>query len=76
MPFKKLVFCYYLSFTWHGLDLVFILTPSSCTPAWALKRQEIDDTWKFDAKMFVFELSDGIATVITTFDKLKSLCPS
>ena len=27
-PFKKLVFCYYLSFTWNGLGLIFILTHS------------------------------------------------
>ena len=29
--FKKLVFWYYLSFTWNGLDPVFILTPSYVT---------------------------------------------
>ena len=26
-PFKKLVFCYYLSFTWNGLDLLFYSNP-------------------------------------------------
>ena len=28
LSFEKISFCYYLSFTWNGLDLVFILTPS------------------------------------------------